>query len=182
MDDPIERIKRHELYRPGKKVRPSTLAAWEQNHKASLPIEYRRFLLEIGEQAYYPFGDLLPLKSWWHHLTGESSCAASLPWLHEPFALPEKFSTHQEWAAWSEQWSLLNRKQPWAGTITLTDEGCGMRSLLVLKGPFRGRVCFLDLPKPPWVFPQGNFLDWFFACLEARRTRSFAGLVPAGLP
>ena len=183
MNKQIESIKRHELYRPGRRLSPAKVAAWERSHVVSLPFEYREFLLEIGQSAYYPFGHLLPLNAWWHHLTGEGSCEASLPWLQQRFALPESFSTHEAWDTWVAEWEEHNRAEPWAGTIALTDEGCGMTSLLVVNGAFRGRVCFLDFPKPPWLFPQANFLEWFLACLEAKRTRSFAALLPpAGLP
>jgi hypothetical protein len=164
----------------GRRRTTADLDHWETTHGCKLPEEYRVFLVEIGEEAYYPFGELLPLSKWWHHLTGAGSCRDSLFWLQAQFAVPEEFHSQPEWEAWITDWENAHPTgpEPWAGTIAITDDGCGMLSLLVVNGPNAGRVCFLDLPKPPRLFPQRHVLEWYQAALEAERTQSFAKFAP----
>lgn len=156
------------------------LDRWELAHGCTLPESYRVFLKEIGEGADYPFGELLPLSEWWHHLDDTDSCRESLPWLQAPFELPESFGSHAEWEQWLAEWerSHPGALPPWAGTIALTEEGCGMTSVLIVNGPHAGRVCFIDFPKPPKLFPHANVLQWYASAHEAKRTRSYANFAP----
>ena len=113
---------------PGRPRTAAELDQWEAAHGCKLPLEYRSFLSDFGEGAYYPFGELVPLSQWWHHLTGVDSCRESLPWLQATFEIPERFNSSDEWESWLAEWQRVHPigPEPWAGTIALTDDGCGM--------------------------------------------------------
>lgn len=170
--------------RGGKRLKESDVARWEAQQHCALPEAYRVFLTEIGEASYYPYGTMLRLDEWWHHLTREDSRQTSLPWLQRAFAIEQNFASNDAWDAFMVEWENGGRDvpPPWAGTMAVTSDGCGMMSLLIVNGVHVGKICFIDFPKAPIIFPQPDFLSWYEAALEAERVRSFANFLPDPMP
>lgn len=161
MEERLRRLRRL-IAEAGRSLNPvlseGEVAAFEGRNSVTLPEEYRRFLLEVGNGGEGPphYG-LVPL--------GQGPDSANreqvryweqLPHVHLafPFTVP--------WN-WDEEESTGEGEPEQArhGSIFLGEDGCGMNWHLIVSGAERGRVWVLyDAGVAPTV-PTRDFLAWY---------------------
>lgn len=145
--------------------------AWESLHQITLPEAYRRFITEVANGVVAEPCELYSLEQWWNHLVSPEDPERQRLWPSRPCLLRESLQGKKDWrkllAGDQLQIDGDTRKWPvWAGTIALSDEGCGSLAVLIMTGDLRGRVCHLDFMNAPVFSPQANFLDWYEARLN----------------
>ena len=165
------------------------LQQYETNHNLSLPQEYREFLLTVSNGGVGPFYGLLAL-----NYNEDQACNPS-----KEFPLTEglnlditeiwfkdyldskgidevEMTEAQEDVFYELRDTKLNDLYDHVtqGITFLAHEGCGMFSVLVLKGKAYGQVWFFDLVNDVGVFPLKNkdnsnmtFFDWYELWLDA---------------
>lgn len=160
----------------------------ESAHQVSFPSEYRDFLRQIGDisigpgQSYIRPGDGL-------------SEASSRPFpLDKPFlgqCSPERSQLPEveKWNGYHEltrQWDTIHHED---GVQAIADYGCAIRAMLILDGPFTGRVWLLSGDaayygpfggwealhegtspdeKPTCIPRDYSFLEWYLHWLDSQ--------------
>jgi SMI1 / KNR4 family (SUKH-1) len=144
------------------------VVAWESLHQISLPDAYRRFITEVANGVSEPV-HLYPLEDWWAHLEVPEDPELHRSWPSRPFLPYEDLRGKKDWRELLSQANSLKEDDDWlalAGTIALSDEGCGSLAVLIMTGELRGRICHFDFMQAPVFSPQDNFLDWYEARLN----------------
>lgn len=164
--DPGSVMKEIHGYKMNPPIKRDALSKVEGAYGLTLPKQYRRFLLEIGNGGAGPYGGILPLESSisrWKHmlatddigpvlcgkcpLTADVRARDILPIdvdNHDALMADESSGYYEKLQdAMIEQTRRLLR-----GTITICDYGCGDSFFLVLKGAQRGQV---------WGDNMGNY-------------------------
>jgi hypothetical protein len=159
-------------FRLGPPLPEHTVAAFERAHGVTLPADYRAFITRLGHggpggsPGAGPYYGLEPLDDWALGL----SRAPGPDTLATPFgALPG-----------TEDPGFADRDgEPFTGTLTISHQGCGHYSLLVVTGPARGRVTaatvglspkeatYSDAPTGPTFTDDPDFLAWYERWLDA---------------
>jgi SMI1 / KNR4 family (SUKH-1) len=140
---------------------------WEAKYKTKLPLEYRSFLMEIGNGGAGPYHGMLSLAD---VDRGWSSSSESIP--SQPCLLLEKYQDDDLWEQEiaGEDWETKYDNEEWLpefGTLTICEYGCGGYFYLVLNGALTGRVFFLEWNgMSPKFLPMANFLDWYESWLN----------------
>jgi hypothetical protein len=179
VDSQIERIRsKLSIVRPrkwwrGPHLRAASLeevVAWERQHQVTIPDAYRTFLTQIANGVGWAC-ELVRLDQWWHHLVPGDDLEARRLWPSQPCVLRAGLKEDDNWLERiaedkSREGPDLATWSPWAGTIGLSDEGCGSLAVLIMTGALRGRICHLDFLNAPVFSPQLNFLDWYEARLD----------------
>ena len=130
---------------------------FEKTHQISLPEDYRSFLLTLGATGAGPYYGLLPLSKWNdvsfddpHEALLQSDCKL----------VPNM----------SKDWQCTLLKQglePYGGALPIVEQGCTYYSLLVLNGPYHGKVVNIDLNgSPPFFVDNPDFLSWYERWLD----------------
>lgn len=162
------------LHRARLRLRPpaaeAEVAAFEAAAGVGLPADYREFLLSIANGGDEPCR-LLPLARWWssHWNDHPQPAMVGQPCVITPEAeaLGEAWLDHVGVPDWSARWDR-NEWDPLFGSIAVAEIGCGLHHSLIVTGPYRGRLfCWGDhAARPPHLWPEANFADWFEACLD----------------
>lgn len=133
----------------------SEIEKFEKQAKIDLPIEYVYYLTQVGRGGAAPgtyFQDFKAECRW----DGYNRVAA-------------QFSSVENCMLSAEDWkqrfssSSGNAKDYYDGTITLCDMDITYVAHLIVSGPLRGRVVYLDYNRssaPIWPKKSPNFLDW----------------------
>lgn len=160
----------------------SEILDFEKKYNLVLPDGYKSFLMEVGNGGAGPFYGLLSL----YDNEGES---VNLDYdfgfdLENPCLLQkynfydEKIENaeteNEEQELWDLKDSLINEDYQNAkkGITFLCHEGCGMYSVLVLKGKESGTVWWFNFSDDVGVLPilfkkkKVNFLDWYEMWLD----------------
>jgi len=123
------------------------LASFEARHRVALPAEYRAFLLAFGDVTLVTEQGIAPLAR-----------AASPERLSRDFPFRE---------TWLYSPDAPEPEDPLLGCLELADEGCGIRSLLVVSGPEHGHVWIDSRADDYGIYPlpgpsggRASFLDW----------------------
>ena len=133
------------------------VAAFEETHQIKLPEDYRAFILTLGATGAGPYYGLLPLSKWNdvsfddpHEELLQTMCKL------EP-------DMDKDW-----QCTLLKKGlEPYGGALPIVEQGCTYYSLLVLNGPYRGKVVNIDLNgSPPLFVDNPDFLSWYERWLD----------------
>lgn len=138
------------------------VAAFEAARRVRLPEDYRAFLLHVGHGGAGPFYGLMTLEQWADaRYEVVDDLDAECP-LH-PETLPEG-------KGWLEV-LLPGEEEPMdqalRGTLSLNTQGCTYYSQLVVTGPARGRVVYIDLDGNRPYFPEHHdFLGWYERWLD----------------
>jgi hypothetical protein len=143
----------------GPALSANDIAAFETTHNITLPLEYREFLISVGNGGSGPpaygmlaLGEIPPncVPDWFSTGYGD--------YLSKPFPLNETWIWEDESAApgFDDQLLLLRN-----GNICLGTDGCGMYWLLIVTGPERGKIWQLtDVGVTPLVPPR-DFTSWY---------------------
>ncbi len=182
-------------YRLHPPVAQSEIAAFEAEHKVTLPEDYRVFLTEIGNGGAGPCYGLFRFgehddnadgfRSW---QDGDLVGDLSAEFVHtEAWNLPEAFWEHapdvgvdipqDEEDRLYEAWDRELREHYWNprimnGAIPLCHRGCGLRQWLVINGPQRGFIWNDDRADEAGISPllneygqQVTFAGWYLTWL-----------------
>lgn len=166
-------------------IQEPDLIVWERAHGIELPVDYRTYLLELGNGGAGPFYGIWPL-GLWDGAGARGSFDDAISDLSAPFPHreawnlpadrldPPDFEDDDEADAWQEaldadlyEPSLMN------GAFWICDQGCALRTILVVSGPERGTV-WADLRATgggivPHTGSDGHHLtfgDWYLTWLE----------------
>ncbi|WP_097322225.1 SMI1/KNR4 family protein [Paractinoplanes atraurantiacus] len=149
-------------FRLGPPLPESDVAAFEREHGVRLPEDYRAFITTIGNGGpgrwggAGPYYGLHPLHEWDLGLWNETT----------PAVLATPFPVEPGHVLGS--WVVADDEEPYPGTVALSDQGCGLMSLLVVTGPGRGRIVNTgDGPQPPHFTADEGFLAWYERWLDA---------------
>lgn len=147
---------------------------WEHEFGLTLPLEYRRFLTEVGGHGAGPF---YGLESLLLQLDATAEKRHLLrAWYHAPCPLREDMSLggadKEAWlrAIGGPEWEARFNADEWSpshGTLSLCQVGCGEEIVLILNGPLRGRLCQLcEVWQSPVLHRAPDFLSWYAQWLE----------------
>lgn len=145
-------------YRLGPALAEAELAAFEADHGARLPEDFRLFLADVGNGGAGPFYGLEPLGAHGRDLS-------------RPFPFTESTESLTE-----DELDAIPGPHPDPGVLKLCDQGCGIHSYLVVNGPAYGSVWD---GREDW-YPTGRpFAGWYRRWLD-RALRALANerLVP----
>lgn len=141
--------KQSDCYEWNPPVSQTDLEAFEQEIGTTLPETYRRFLLEAGNGGAGPFCGLFSLqqvRGWLDWKVEPEEC---------PFLRPGMDADVAQW--------LWNDGENWKrGCIPIGSEGDTYFTLLLVAGPNRGRVVYVEY-EASWVFfpEEPDFLCWY---------------------
>ncbi len=163
------------------RLEESVIRAWERDHGVELPADYRTFLLEVGNGGAGPYYGVFPLGRWdgagdTLELFDDAIGDLGAPFPHRtawnlPEARrtpPEEFASDEEEEAWGdalEQESFAPALTD--GAFWIAEQGCALRSLLVITGPERGTIWDDLRADGRGLVPCGvTFSAWYLAWLD----------------
>ncbi|MBN1947543.1 MAG: HEAT repeat domain-containing protein [Bradymonadales bacterium] len=130
---------------------------FEQEHGVSLPTSFRRFLGELGHGGPGPYYGILPMSDF------ASLLAPNAELVRKPSVLSP---TMTDDPAWLDRVGV-DAQERYRGAIAICHQGCTCYSLLVVAGPFYGRVVNIDLDdQPPRFAPDAGFAQWYERWLD----------------
>lgn len=149
---------------------------FERKYKITLPIEYKTFLMEIGNGGAGPYYGVFPLGKYddgaW--IEGQSLVGIlskpfpySSDW-NKPPRLPNEEDYEDEelfdkdyQAAVDEYWKPID------GAIPICHQGCSLRYWLIVSGPETGKIWLDKLAEFSGLKKTTqNFEEWYIAWLE----------------
>lgn len=144
----------------GPPIAESHLRAFEDAHGVTLPADYRVFITQAGASGAGPYHGLLPLESCDLTLV---DVADAPDWLARPccFApgMPRDADTYAA--------ATKDAIDPFQGAIAIADQGCTYYAALVVTGPQRGRIMYLDVEGGvPYFVENEDFLSWYERWLD----------------
>jgi HEAT repeat protein len=154
------------------------LNRFEEQHRITLPPDYRAFLQYGGGSGAGPYYGLYPLEKWDDFATWVSREPPSADFLARPCLLEP--GANDSLPAAGEA-----RVSPLEGTLSLGSQGCTYAMQLIVSGPYRGRVLYADADglRPLYVVRDEDFLSWYERWLDELLTgvdSSWFGYGPAG--
>lgn len=137
------------------------LLTFETRHGIRLPEDYRAFLRNVGNGGAGPYYGILPLERWADEWEPDEQGDDVLS---QPCPLSETLpSIDKQW----KQMLPPGVKNPYQGTLTICEQGCTYFVLLIVSGPTRGRVVYIDLQgQPPYFLREPDFLSWYERWLD----------------
>jgi HEAT repeat protein len=149
-------------FEPKPPASEAEVGAFEAAHRVRLPAAYRAFLLHVGHGGPGPFYGLMTLEQWGHaRYEAIDDLDAECPL--DPDTLP----AGKDWleALMPGEDEAMDRAL--RGTLSLNTQGCSYYSQLVVTGPARGRVVYIDLDGGRPYFPEhDDFLGWYERWLD----------------
>ncbi|MBC8071807.1 MAG: SMI1/KNR4 family protein, partial [Deltaproteobacteria bacterium] len=119
-----------------------------------LPADYRAFLRHAGHGAG-PYHGLVPPARWNELLRPEPPMP---DWAARPCVWTPELPRDE--ATWQRMSLVL--EQPFAGAITICDQGSSYHAALVVTGPARGRVMYVSAAGGVPYFPEhDDFISWY---------------------
>ncbi len=125
-----------------------TVQAFERKHGCTLPDDFRRFVREAGGSGTGPYYGLLPIDRWWHDFGTDSLRPGADSPLYPGAPEEEESSRYCD------------------GTIRLVELGCAHFAVLVVSGPYRGRVVYFIEGDHPYFTGDTSFLAWYERWLD----------------
>lgn len=165
------------------KLTETELQQFEKLHKITIPNEYRLYLSCIGNGGAGPFYGLLPLTE---NDSYNPDLNADFPFTKEnPLNL---IALYDEVEFLLTNQGILNLDESLMrvenGIKILSHEGCGMYSILIMRGEEYGNVWYLDLANDagayPYTSPDTGGPMKFFEWLEIWLDRSIAEIGSKG--
>ena len=168
-------------YRLNPALTDAQVSAIEKKYRITLPADYRRFLIEVGNGGAGPYYGVFKLEE---EDDGHGFCSWSKGTLlgdpselfthREAWNLPESFFAEAEEAS-DETWE----ESYWAprimnGAIPICHVGCALREWLVVTGPEAGNVWRDDRADQGGIRPLAlpgrprlSFTDWYLDWLKS---------------
>ncbi|MGA9381111.1 MAG: SMI1/KNR4 family protein [Phormidium sp.] len=157
------------------------IKAVEAKNKITLPDDYRRFLLEVGNGGAGPGYGLLELEVKEEGKKGN--------FLSQPFLLNKAWN-YSEFLNPDEEFVDIDEDKLMQGTIYLANYGCGISACLVITGYQRGKIWIDDRGNDGGIYPCSlqfaylyhsnnfqiededcdtalTFYDWYDNCLNS---------------
>ena len=162
----------HHRYQLEPPLGEAEILAFEKKYKIGLPPTYRNFLLKVGSKGAGPYYGLISLDT---NVDGNLIHKPCEIW---PGMTDDEIDALE--ARGDEEDELLER----SGLLELGTQGCSTEICLVLEGPHRDRIVYLDWPNFFFVYEK-NFLDWYERWLDdiiAGYDTSFYGHLMGGEP
>jgi HEAT repeat protein len=156
----------------------TAVSAFETRHGIRLPEDYRCFLLEAGGSGAGPYYGILPLDRALD-LAKTNSGRVSDDYLAEPFLLFPGMPEDEDW----HETLQISRDEEFQGSIAIVHQGCSYYCLLVISGPFRGRVVYIcEDGGTPYFVRTPDFLSWYEWWLDELLWGYDASWFGVGLP
>ena len=159
MEDIIERILNAQPKNLGPTLCVEELSYFERQHKISLPTDFRKFLLKVGNGGDGPpeYG-LLKL--------GEYNKNDVPEYLNNGYgnklSVPFKYQEHWVWDGEEDEPEFENKvRETEYGCLALGHDGCGMFWLLVVNGPQKGKVWQTTESGIVPCAPSLTFTEWY---------------------
>lgn len=132
---------------------------FEREHGVTLPADYREFLLTVGNGGAGPYYGILPLEKWNDAMMEDIPRFLSRPSILRP-EMEQMDEEHDPLPC-----PLEERDQ---GTLALCEQGCMYYALLVVMGPFRGRVVYVSPDNWYGIYfvRHPDFLSWYERWLD----------------
>lgn len=148
-------------------VSEEALCKLERNLNIELPEDYRAFLLHVGNGIYYPKGVCHGGAGPYYGLQSVMRSVKFPNISYDAILRPDM--SDQEWEELydASETDDLNYDQLTNGCAYIVSQDCSFSNLLVLNGPFKGRIVyFVDDGAKPWFAFEKNFLDWYERWLD----------------
>lgn len=159
-------------FRLGPPLPEAEIDAFEAEKGVRLPAAYRAFLIYAGQGGAGPYYGLYRLRQWDDAIDVEAT----------PDCLLRPCPFQPGPNAWTETVDDLDG--PYVGTIAIGTQGCGLAIQLIITGPSRGRVAYIDYnAQTAYVSRSDDFLDWYERWLDehlAGYRTSWFGYGPGG--
>ena len=146
-------------YRLDPPLEERILTEFERAHGVTLPAEFRRFVLELGDGGAGPAYGLQPYQNWGQWRSEQETNTAALECPIRPGMGDSRPLAPRS----SEIWHELLR-----GTIEIVCEGCSFSIVLIVTGEYRGRVVRVNTEDDgyPYVTDDPDFLAWYERWLD----------------
>lgn len=174
MMDVTERLAtktRRARLRVNRPIAEADVARFESESGVAIPDDYRDFLLQVANGGTEPCR-LVPLAGWcWSYWIDDPKPKM----VAEPCVVsPNAYEQGEHWLEkinvpeWESRWDN-NEWDPMVGTIAIAEIGCGLFFSMIMNGSFRGRIFSWGdhAFKPPYVYPEASFGEWFEGYLDA---------------
>jgi hypothetical protein len=162
-------------YRLRPPLEEGVVIGFERTHEVTLPREFRRFVLELGDGGAGPAYGLNPFRKW------------SLGFAHQGKSmLASRCLVRSE-----EDWFRLPAPEGEGsmdlfldGTIEIVSEGCSFSIHLIVTGDCRGRILRVDTEDDdsPYLTDDPDFLAWYERWLDHLLWGWDASAAGEGLP
>jgi HEAT repeat protein len=148
---------------------------FEINHHLQLPEDYRAFITGIGHGSsrsrYGGAGPYYGLYALTDFAMNNTDIDAIQPCQLRPNLAREAWAKHSEFLGQEGLSDNDYERYKYAlfqGLLYIGTQGCSYFTCLVMNGPFKGRVVYIDeeLSNPPFFCYEQNFLDWYERWLD----------------
>ena len=166
-------------YHLNQKLEELDVASFEKQNSISLPQEYRKFILEVGNGGAGPYYGLQTMEdSLYADLdfkrTGEFvNPSIPFPFI-EPWNMAYEGDEDNETAY--EEFQNMYFSEKWeTGLLRICNYGCAVSLNLVVNGPEKGNIWVDDRGSDGGVYPDSyfgqdertSFLDWYILWLDS---------------
>jgi HEAT repeat protein len=167
----------HHHFRLNPPLSEADLRRFETVHAIELPSCYRAFVQHVGNGGAGPYYGIYPLDKWNDFAEWVLDDVPS-DFLSRPSPLQPGRNVGLETGSDAD---LLSAYQ---GTLSIGTQGCTYAMQLILSGPHRCRVAYVDADgQPPYVVRDPDFLSWYERWLDELLSGyeiSWFGFGPAG--
>jgi HEAT repeat protein len=165
-------------FRLNPRLDEAALRRFETAHGIELPADYRAFLQHAGNGGAGPYYGIYPLGRW-------NDFASWVLDLVPDNVLSSPSPLQPGCNEGLETESDVGRLAACQGTLSIGTQGCTYATQLIVSGPQRGRVSYVDADhlRPPYVMRDHNFLAWYERWLDellGGYETSWFGFGPAG--
>lgn len=128
------------------------LEKWESISLQTLPEAFRAFLIQIGVPSPCAFGKI---EAGFNCRPADQSVCRLTP-------------ESTDVLIWRQLWETkLSAVDLFSGLFVFEAQGCSLFTAIVLNGPYRGRIVYIDEEGiPPYWCHEHNFLDWYERWLD----------------
>ncbi len=154
----------------------SEISKIERHYDIAFPAEYRAFVTRIANGVTVPYFSLFSLQKSLTYLDWESSAYNDFlktPFIHTSAYNPDEDSKLLQLEEELNQGKISEAEfnlicdYLTAGTLIISDSGCGYYERLVITGATRGKVWGDgNVPGQGFLPRNWSFLDWYEKCLQ----------------
>lgn len=148
-------------FRFDRPIDEAALKQFEEEHRVTLPADYRAFLKLAGNGGAGPYYGIYKLDQWNNFVDWVmDDVPANI--LALPCPLHPKMSREGDWES-----QFGDGTCPYQGMISIGTQGCTYETGLIVTGEYTGRVVYLDANGyAPYVVREPDFLRWYERWLD----------------